>query len=69
MQQHNGIFDPEDPSVLGTMFDKAVTALPASMRTPENRTAIAKLILERAATSEAGLASLISLMDAISPAA
>jgi len=69
LQQHNGIFDPEDLSVLGTMFDKAVTALPASMRTPENRTAIAKLILERAATCEAGLASLISLMDAISPAA
>ncbi|MCC8943448.1 hypothetical protein H8A97_41080 [Bradyrhizobium sp. Arg62] len=67
MEQCSGVFDPEELSVLGRLFDCAVTALPPSMRTPENRTAIAKLILERTATGEARLAYLTNLMTTISP--
>ncbi|MFB9263054.1 hypothetical protein ACFFWD_07695 [Bradyrhizobium erythrophlei] len=69
MQPSNGVFDPEDLSVLGQIFDKAVTALPASMQTPENRTAIAQLVLQRAAAGGSELAFLLKLMDAISSAA
>ncbi|WP_342723687.1 hypothetical protein AAFG07_31845 [Bradyrhizobium sp. B097] len=66
MAQHSGVFDPEDLSVLGSLFDGTVTALPPSMRTLENRTAIAKLILERTAVSEAQLACLMNLLVTIS---
>ncbi|MES5486888.1 hypothetical protein QMZ05_29400 [Bradyrhizobium sp. INPA03-11B] len=69
MQHYYGFFGPEDLSVLGRIFDTAVTALPASIRTPENRTAIARLVLRRAGAGEAQSASLMSLMDVISPAA
>ncbi|WP_084801131.1 hypothetical protein [Bradyrhizobium sp. Tv2a-2] len=69
MQRHSGVYDPEDLSLLGTIFDEAIAALPASMRTPENRTAIAQLILQRAASGEAGLGSLMNLMGAIASAA
>ncbi|MGY3622074.1 hypothetical protein [Bradyrhizobium sp. USDA 10063] len=69
LQQCSGVYDSEDLSVLGKMFDEAIAALPPSMRSPENRTAIAKLVLERAAGGEAELASLINLMDAIASAA
>ncbi|WP_245310892.1 hypothetical protein [Bradyrhizobium valentinum] len=69
LQQYSGVYDPEDLSVLGRLFDEAVAALPASMRTPENRTAIATLVLERAAAGEGHLASLMNLMGAIASAA
>ncbi|WP_128970782.1 hypothetical protein [Bradyrhizobium tropiciagri] len=67
MEQYSGVFDPEELSVLGNLFDRAVSALPPSMRTPENRTAIAKLILERTAASDAQLACLTNLLITISP--
>ncbi|WP_074125809.1 hypothetical protein [Bradyrhizobium sp. NAS96.2] len=69
MQRYYDFLGPEDLSVLGRIFDTAVTALPASMRTPENRTAIAKLVLMRAGAGEPQLASLMSLLNLISPAA
>ncbi|WP_236843104.1 hypothetical protein [Bradyrhizobium icense] len=69
LQQYSGVYDPEDLSVLGRLFDEAVAALPVSMRTPENRTAIATLVLERAAAGEANLASLMNLMGAIASTA
>lgn len=69
VQQLSGVYDPEDLSLLGKIFDEAIAALPASMRTPENRAAIAKLILQRAAAGQAGLASLMSLMGVIASAA
>ncbi|MCP1838283.1 MULTISPECIES: hypothetical protein [Bradyrhizobium] len=67
MEQYRGVFDPEELSVLGSLFDGAITALPPSMRTSENRTAVAKLILERAEIGESGLARLMNLLITISP--
>ncbi|WP_225129698.1 MULTISPECIES: hypothetical protein [unclassified Bradyrhizobium] len=67
LEQCSGVFDPEELSVLGSLYDSAVTALPPSMRNPENRKAIAKLILERTAAGDAQLACLTSLLTAISP--
>ncbi|WP_083519360.1 hypothetical protein [Bradyrhizobium jicamae] len=69
MQQYSGVYDPEDLSVLGKIFDEAFAALPASMQTPENRTEIAKLVLARAPTSETELACLTNLIAAIASAA
>lgn len=63
--QNSGVYDPEDLTVLGAIFDKAISSLPASMRTPENRITIAKLVLERTAASQSGLASLILLLDVL----
>ncbi|MGY4568206.1 MULTISPECIES: hypothetical protein [Bradyrhizobium] len=67
MKQYSGVFDPEELSILGRLFDGAITALPPSMRTPENRTAVAKLILERTAIGESRLACLMNLLVMISP--
>ncbi|MCC8954640.1 hypothetical protein H8B02_14685 [Bradyrhizobium sp. Pear77] len=67
MKQYSGVFDPEELSILGNLFDGAITALPPSMRTPENRTAVAKLILERTEIGASGLASLMNLLTTISP--
>ncbi|MCK1641273.1 hypothetical protein IVA95_27740 [Bradyrhizobium sp. 157] len=69
MQQYSGVYDPEELSALGKIFDEAFAALPASMQTPENRTELAKLVLARAATSESELATLRNLMDAVASAA
>ncbi|MHB0773125.1 hypothetical protein ACYCVF_31345 [Bradyrhizobium sp. 1.29L] len=65
MLQYSGVYDPEDLTALGAIFDKAIASLPASMRTPENRITIAKLVLERTAASQSGLASLMLLLDAL----
>ncbi|OPY94295.1 hypothetical protein A5906_14235 [Bradyrhizobium sacchari] len=67
MKLGSGVFDPEELSALGRLYDGAVSALPSSMRTPENCTAIAKLILERTAASEAQLACLTNLLITLSP--
>ncbi|WP_177237498.1 hypothetical protein [Bradyrhizobium sp. Rc3b] len=67
MEQCSGVFDPEELSVLGSLYDSAVTALPTSMRSPENHAAIAKLILERTADGQAQLACLTNLLISISP--
>ncbi|WP_271606762.1 hypothetical protein [Bradyrhizobium sp. CCBAU 11434] len=67
LEQCSGVFDPEELSVLGRFYDSAITALPPSMRSPENRTAIAKLILERTTAGEAQLACLTNLLITISP--
>ncbi|MGF6312686.1 hypothetical protein ABIB82_006674 [Bradyrhizobium sp. i1.8.4] len=67
MEQYSGAFDPEELSALGSLFDGAVTALPPPMRTPENRTVIAKLILERTAAGDFQLQGLMTLLVAISP--
>ena len=45
--ERSAVYDPEALSHLGSLFDQAVAALPAAMRTPANRTEIAKLILGR----------------------
>ncbi|KRP98888.1 hypothetical protein AOQ72_16390 [Bradyrhizobium yuanmingense] len=67
MTLSSGVFDPEELSALGQLYDGAVSALPPSMRSPENRTAIARLILERTAAGEAQLACLANLLITLSP--
>ena len=62
----NAVYYPEELSLLGQIVDQAVQSLPLSMRTPQNRAAIAKNILACAATGERnpielGLAALINL--------
>jgi hypothetical protein len=67
LQVRGEVFDADVLSVLGKIYDEAVAALPASMRTPVNRTEIARLVLERTAVGEAELALLRRLMVAIAP--
>jgi hypothetical protein len=62
----NAVYYPEELSLLGQIVDQAVQSLPLSMRTPQNRAAIAKNILACAATGERDpielrLAALINL--------
>jgi len=46
------VLDPEELSLLGSIFDRAVESLPTAMRTSINRTEIARNILENAALGE-----------------
>jgi hypothetical protein len=46
------VLDPEELSLLGSIFDRAVESLPAAMRTAANRTEIARNILGRAALGD-----------------
>ncbi len=46
------VYYPEELSLLGHVLDQAVESLPAAMRTPYNRTEIARNILACAATGE-----------------
>jgi len=45
-------FYPEDLSLLGTVYDRLLTSLPQSMRTPSNRIEIAKKLISAAANGE-----------------
>jgi hypothetical protein len=60
------VYEPEELLLLGQVLDKAIQSLPASMRTPRNRTEIARAILACAAMGERDpaeleLAALINL--------
>jgi hypothetical protein len=48
----SAVYYPEELSLLGQVLDQAVQSLPLSMRTLQNRAAIAKNILACAATGE-----------------
>ena len=48
----SGIFAPEELLLFRRIFENAVGSLPAVMRTSENRSRIARNILECAATGE-----------------
>ncbi len=52
LSEQSSAYDPEELSLLGDIFDRTVASLPATMRTPFNRTEIAKNILTRAAAGE-----------------
>lgn len=67
LDESSGVYDPEDLAMLGHLFDQAITCLPTCMRTSENRAAIARLVLQRAARDELG--SLANLMLALVSAA
>ncbi|SFQ05770.1 hypothetical protein SAMN05216330_11468 [Bradyrhizobium sp. Ghvi] len=49
LSRDRGVYYPEDLQILGRLFDQAVAALPAVLRTPANQLKLAKLILSRAA--------------------
>jgi hypothetical protein len=52
LREQSVVYYPEELSLLGHILDQAIVSLPAAMRTPSNRTAIAKNILACAATGE-----------------
>ncbi len=52
LREQNVVYHPEELSLLGHILDRAIASLPAAMRTPSNRMAIAKNILACAATGE-----------------
>lgn len=68
LRERGAVYDPEELSLLGKIFDQAIAALPETMQTPENRTEIAKIILRRAADGDE-LAALMKLMIAVDRAA
>ena len=62
LRDQSALYYPEELSLLGEILDQAVQSLPLSMRTPQNRAAIAKSILACAAAPiELRLAALINL--------
>ncbi|WP_439373344.1 hypothetical protein [Bradyrhizobium sp. DASA03120] len=68
-QEYGKLYEPEQLSTLGRLFDGAVLALPPSMRTPSNRIEIAKLILERASIDQVEPGLLLKLITALVAAA
>jgi hypothetical protein len=52
LREQGAVFDPEELSLLGDVFDQAMASLPATMRTRANRAVIAKRILACAAAGE-----------------
>jgi hypothetical protein len=46
------VYDPEELSLLGKVLDQVVQSLPPDLRTPRNRVAIARNILDCALTGE-----------------
>lgn len=68
-QEYGKLYEPEQLLKLGRLFDEAVLALPSSLRTPSNRTDIAKLILGRASFAQIELGLLVKLIIALVAAA
>jgi hypothetical protein len=52
MFSNEGIFYPEELSLLGMVMDQVMQSLPPNLRTPYNRTAIAGNIIACALTGE-----------------
>jgi hypothetical protein len=67
LSEMSAVFDPEELSLLGKIFDQAVAALPATMQTQTNRTEIAKIILAGAAAGEFHLTELRRFFVSITP--
>src|SRR5258708_38215690 len=73
MLREGVIFNPEELSLLGGVFDQVFASLPRTMQTRANRAEIAKNILAAAATGERGpieleRAATMNLAAAIQPA-
>ncbi|MGY8669307.1 hypothetical protein Q3C01_44195 [Bradyrhizobium sp. UFLA05-109] len=64
-QTYGKLYEPEQLLMLGRIFDEAVLALPQSLRTPSNRTEIARLILGRASFTQIELGLLVKLIIAL----
>jgi hypothetical protein len=52
VREQSAVYEPEELSLLGGIFDRVVASLPAAMRTPVNRAEIARNILTCAAAGE-----------------
>jgi hypothetical protein len=52
LRERSIVLDPEDLSLLGTVFDQALASLPFAMRTRARRSEIAKNILASVAAGE-----------------
>ena len=52
LSNEGAVFYPEELSLLGNVFDQVVQSLPPGLRTPYNRTEIARNILACAVTGE-----------------
>lgn len=69
LRERGGVYGPEDLALLGNIFDGAIAALPAGMRTPANRLEIARMILRREDVSKVELAAFLKLMGVVDSAA
>src|SRR4029077_15905118 len=52
LREQSIVYDPEELSLLGRILDQVLESLPVAMRTPNNRTEIAKSLLACGATGE-----------------
>ena len=52
LRERSVVYGPEELSLLGYILDQAIGSLPAAMRTPHNRTEIARNLLACAAAGE-----------------
>jgi hypothetical protein len=52
LREPSVVYCPEELSLFGSILDQAIESLPAAMRTPRNRTEIARNILACAASGE-----------------
>ncbi|WOH64165.1 hypothetical protein [Bradyrhizobium sp. BWA-3-5] len=68
IREQSIVYDPEQLSDLGRIFDEAFAGLPKDLRTPTNRTEIARLIFGRAVISKIELGPFIRFIIAIASA-
>jgi hypothetical protein len=52
LSDESAVYYPEELSLLGEVLDQVVQSLPPNLRTPYNRTALARSILACASTGE-----------------
>ena len=52
LREQSVVYDPEDLSLFGDIFDRAVASLPAAMCTPFNRAVVARSICACVAAGE-----------------
>ena len=52
LREQSIVYDPEELSLLGHILDQVLESLPVALRTPNNRTEIAKSLLACVATGE-----------------
>jgi hypothetical protein len=52
LSKQGAVYDPEELSLLGKVLDQVMQSLPPNLRTPDNRAAVARNILDCASTGE-----------------
>ncbi len=65
LSKEGAVYDPEELSLLGKVLDQVVQSLPPNLRTPYNRAAIARNILDcaRAGERDPDVLARAALMD------